>query len=195
MSMQRLSSVLGALVLVSVAMLSASSAASAPQTPQPFPRPPVQPAQPTGGTPPSPAPTTPEPPPVRSVPVPAATPAAQPTEASLGVPLYPNAQYIGSYDAGKSQRFYLYGVVASFADMVTFYRTTLKTRGEVLFETPGTHLFEVSRYRDESMAFPPSVTVKDYTWGGSPGLPNPKAGGQPTHFPTVLQIVPAPSAR
>lgn len=126
--------------------------------------------------------------------MPPPTPLAPPPEGSLGVPLYPNAQFVGSYDAGKGQRFYLYGVAASFADMVAYYRTTLKTRGEQLFETPGTHVFEVGRYREESMGFPPSVTVKDYTFGGSPGLPNPKSGAQPTHFPTIIQIVPPPTA-
>ena len=58
----------------------------------------------------------------------------------------------------------------------TFYRTTLKQKGEVLFESPPTHQFETGRFRDETMAFPPSVTIKDYTWGGSAGYPNPKNG-------------------
>jgi hypothetical protein len=47
-------------------------------------------------------------------------------------------------------------------------------------------------YRDETMAFPPSVTVKDWTSGGSPGYPNPKPGAQPSRFPTIIMIVPAP---
>jgi hypothetical protein len=111
------------------------------------------------------------------------------------VPLYPNAQFIGSYDAGKGQRFYLYGVSVGFAEIVSYYRTTLKTRGEQLFETPGTYTFDLGRFREDSVAFPPSVTVKDYAWGGTPGLANPKPGAQPTHFPTVIQIVPAPVVR
>ena len=40
------------------------------------------------------------------------------------------------------------------------------------------------------MAFPPSVTVKDYTWGGSAGYLNPKRGKQPARFKTIIQIVP-----
>ena len=28
-------------------------------------------------------------------------------------------------------------------------------------------MFEVGRFREETMAFPPGVTVKDWTWGGS----------------------------
>ena len=53
----------------------------------------------------------------------------------------------------------------------------------MLFETPPTHQFEIGRFRDETMAFPPSVTIKDYTWGGSAGYPNPKRGAQPRALP------------
>jgi hypothetical protein len=42
------------------------------------------------------------------------------------------------------------------------------------------------------MAFPPSVTVKDYTFSGSAGYPNPTPGAQPDRFPTLIQIVPPP---
>ncbi len=157
------------------------------QTPQPFPRPASQ----LPPAPPSP-PTVPTSKPPTST-SPAGDIAGAPAEQDLGIPLYPSAQYIGSYDAGRGQRFYLYGVVASFAEMVTYYRTTLKQRGDLLFETPATHIFETTRFRDETMAFPPGVTVKDYTWGGSPGYPNPSRGSTTRHFPTVLQIVPAPT--
>ena len=110
----------------------------------------------------------------------------------LGAPIYPSAQFITSYDAGRGQRFYLYGAAAPFAEIVLFYRTALMQKGSELFESPPTHQFEIGRFRDETMAFPPSVTVKDYTWGGSAGYPNPSRGKQPERFPTVIQIVPAP---
>jgi hypothetical protein len=42
------------------------------------------------------------------------------------------------------------------------------------------------------MAFPPSVTVKDYAWGGSAGYLNPKRGATPERFRTIIQIVPVP---
>ena len=45
------------------------------------------------------------------------------------------------------------------------------------------------------MAFPPGVTVKDWTWGGSQGYPNPKLGAQPARYPTIIMIVPPPPAR
>ena len=110
----------------------------------------------------------------------------------LGAPIFQGAQFITSYDAGRGQRFYLFGATAAFPDVVTFYRTSLKQRGELLFETPPTHQFETGRYRDETMAFPPSVTIKDYTFGGSAGYPNPAPGGKPQRFPTIIQIVAAP---
>jgi hypothetical protein len=53
-------------------------------------------------------------------------------------------------------------------------------------------MFDTGRFREETMAFPPSVTVKDYTFGGSQGYLNPKRGAKPARFATVIQIVPAP---
>ena len=82
-----------------------------------------------------------------------------------------------------------------YADVVLFYRTQLDERGDVVFKEPPTHMFNVGRFRDETMAFPPGVTVKDWTWGGSQGYPNTKLGAEPARFPTVVMIVPPPPAR
>ena len=152
------------------------------QPPRPFPQP-SQPNRPAPFPPPTSTPAS----------KPSAPGADGPSEATLGVPLYPTAQFITSYDAGRGQRFYLYGVTVPFAEMVNFYRTALKIRGEVLFESPPTHQFETVRFREEVMAFPPSITIKDYTFGGSGGYPNPKRS-QPERFATIIQIVPAPGA-
>jgi hypothetical protein len=110
----------------------------------------------------------------------------------LGVPLYPGAQFIASYDAGKGQRYHLYGVNTDFAQIVTYYRTTLKQRGELVFETPAIHMFEIGRFREEAMAFPPSVTVKDYSPDGYLVV---KTGAQGVRYRTIIQVVPvAPGA-
>jgi len=160
------------------------------QTPQPFPQPNQQPSQPPAGT---------AQPPRPAAPPPSSTSASQapagdvPTDATLGVQIFPSAQFITSYDAGRGQRFYLFGTATPFTEIVAFYRNVLKQKGDVLFESPPTHQFDIGRFRDETMAFPPSVTVKDYTWGGSAGYPNPKKGAGPERFPTVIQIVPAPA--
>ena len=116
-----------------------------------------------------------------------------PTEASLGFPIYPSAQFIGSYDAGRGQRYYLFGSELRFVDLVKYYQNTLKNRGTLVFDAPATHIFEIGRFREEAMAFPPGVTVKDYTWNGSAGYLNPKKDGKPARFPSIIQIVPAPA--
>lgn len=154
-----------------------------PPVPQPFPRPGTSqpaPQQPPSG------------PPAGAAPVRAPAPGseAQPTEATLGVPVYPGAQFITSYDAGRGQRYYLFGSAASFVDLVTYYRSVLKEKGEVVFDVPATHQFDVGKFNDETMAFPPGVTVKDFQSNVSQGYPNPKPGGQPARFPTIIQIVP-----
>jgi hypothetical protein len=110
----------------------------------------------------------------------------------LGAPVYPGAEFLASYDAGRGQRYYLFGTNTPFAEIVTYYRNILRQRGTVVFEAPATHIFDIGRFREETMAFPPSVTVKDYTWGGSQGYLNPKRGAKPARFITIIQIVPAP---
>jgi len=172
-----------------VAAVSAVAATAAlAQTPQPFPRP----------APPPPAPAPPTVQPAPQAPPAAATPVdpSAPTEATLGVPIYPTAQFITSYDAGRAQRYYLFGASAPFGNLVAYYRTVLKERGDQVFTQPPTHMFEVGRFREETMAFPPGVTVKDWTWGGSAGYPNPRPGAQPERFATIIMIVPpVPGAR
>ncbi|OFW13650.1 MAG: hypothetical protein A3F70_01955 [Acidobacteria bacterium RIFCSPLOWO2_12_FULL_67_14] len=157
------------------------------QTPQPFPRPntPSPPTAPPAQPAPAPAP--------QASPAPQPDPAV-PTEAALGFPIYPTAQFVAAYDAGRGQRYYLFGTSAPYAELVTYYRTMLKERGDQVFEQPPTHVFEVGRFREETMAFPPGVTVKDWAWGGSTGYPNPKPGAQPPRFSTIIMIVPAPAA-
>jgi hypothetical protein len=108
-------------------------------------------------------------------------------------PIYPTAQFLASYDAGRGQRYYLFGTSAGFAEIVAYYRTQLNERGDLVFEQPATHMFEVGRFRNETMAFPPGVTVKDWTSGGSQGYPNPRPGTGPARFPTVIMVVPPPA--
>ncbi len=148
--------------------------------PQPFPKPGAsQPAKP-----PSPPPATPAPAPKPG------QPEAAPTEAMLGVPVYPGAQFLTSYDAGRGQRYYIFGSTAPFVDLVTYYRTVLKQKGELVYDVPATHEFDVGKYREETMAFPPGVTIKDFQSDVSEGFPNPKPGGQPARFKSIIQIVP-----
>jgi hypothetical protein len=140
----------------------------------------------------TPAPSTAAAPAARAIQWPSLLEEPVPSEAQLGVPVYPNAQFLRSYDAGHGQRFYLFGAQASFTEIVNYYKTMLKQRGELVFERPATHAFETVRFREEAMAFPPGVTVKDYAGTGSAGFPNPRPGGEPQRFATIIQVVPAP---
>jgi len=160
------------------------------QTPQVVP-------QPAGSRPNQPARPAPAPPTTATAPAPqqpaassAAAVEAAPTEATLGVPVFPNAQFIASFNAGRGQRYYIFGTAASFVDLVNYYRTTLKQRGELTYEVPATHEFDIGKFDEDRMAFPPGVVIKDFQSDVSPGYPNPKPGGQPARFPTIIQIVP-----
>ncbi|HXG56758.1 MAG TPA: hypothetical protein VNJ03_15380 [Vicinamibacterales bacterium] len=161
-----------------------TAVAAEPQVgPQPFPRPgPSRPSEPAAAQPPSASP----------IDAPLPQDASQPADGSLGVPIYPSAQYITSYNAGRGQRYYLYGTTATFAEIVQYYKTTLRQRGDQVFDQPPLHQFDLGKFREETMAFQPSVTVKDYTWGGTAGYLNPKRGGEPARFPTIIQVVPNP---
>ena len=166
------------------------------QAPQPFPK--VGPPNAPPATPPA-APQGPArpaaPPPGGQQPAPPANANAAPSEATLGVPIYPGAEYLTSFDAGQGQRYYLFGTNTGFVEIVNYYKTVLKQKGELVYEAPGVHQFDLGRFREETMAFPPSVTVKDYTWGGSAGYLNPKRGKQPARFKTIIQIVPVPAVQ
>jgi hypothetical protein len=173
--------------------------AAAAQTPQPFPRSPqpsqtqapsrpAEPAAPVTLRAPA---TVPAAPAVPAAPQTAA-PTAEPTAQSLGLPVYPAAQYLATYDAGRGQKYVIFGTTAAFAEIVTYYRGQLMDGGDLVFREPPTHMFDVGRFREETMAFPPGVTVKDFTWGGSQGYPNPRLNGQPARFPTIIMLVPQP---
>jgi hypothetical protein len=168
-------------LVIATWMLAATAAAA--QTPQPFPRP---------GTPAAPPATTTQSakPPAVAPPMTPANPNAVPTKETLGVEIYPGAEYLASYDAGKGQRYHLFGTNASFVEIVNYYRTVLKQKGELIYDEPAIHEFDIGKFKEETMAFPPSVTVKDYTWGGSAGYLNPKRDKQPARFKTIIQIVP-----
>jgi hypothetical protein len=166
-------------MLVVIAFVAAlASLQQQPPVPQPFPRPGTQPARPAQPT---------APPPTAAAALP---PDGVPTEATLGLPLYPGSQFIASYDAGRGQRYYIFGSAAPFVDLVTYYRNVLKQKGELVFDVPATHEFDIGKFNEDTMAFPPSVTIKDYQSDVSQGYPNPKPGAEPLRFPTIIQIVP-----
>jgi hypothetical protein len=131
-------------------------------------------------------------------PPPTPQPAGAPTEVALGVKFFPGALFLESFDAGRGQRLYLFGTNATFAEVVAFYKTELRTGGSELFREPPMQQFDLTKFQKDLMAYPPSVVVKDYAWTGVTG--ELKAGyafvdgTTEKRFQTVIQIVPAPPA-
>ena len=167
-------------------LIAAEAAGQAPVVPQPQPfpgrgsaRPPEQPAARPAAPPEAPAPEAPT------------TPAAVPPE---GLPIYPTAEFIDAFDAGLGQRYYIYGTDRPYDDIVAYYRTLLKNGGRELFREPPTRQFELGRYNESAMAYPPSVVVKDYGWNGAPGYLA-ISGTAEKRYRTVIQIVPATAAQ
>ncbi len=189
------------LVLVSsVALLSAPAFAQTSGTPVPRPFPgSVAPSGPTGAQPSAPpaaqqAPAVTPPAAAGPVPVPSGPTPVPPGSngPDLGdIPLYPTAVFLDSYDAGSGQRYYLYGVPAEFSAVVGFYKSVLRNGGREIYKQPGVQQFELGRFRDDRMAYPPSVVVKDYAWNNSPGYLH-VSGTDAVRYPTVVQIVPPP---
>jgi hypothetical protein len=155
----------------SVFALSAAAAVGA----QSVPPPPVPKPFPTAGQGPAGAPPTTQ---------------TAPDAAAQGLPVYPAAQFLETFDAGRGQQYHLYGTDTAFAEIVAYYKTTLKNGGRVIFQAPLMHQFDLGRFQEETMAYPPSVVVKDYTWNGSEGYLH-VAGTKSTRYKTIIQIVPA----
>ena len=80
--------------------------------------------------------------------------------------------------------------------MVSYYSAILRERGHRVVRRAAGAYVRGGRFREETMAFPPGVTIKDYyTWSGAAGYANPVPGNEPTHYRTVIQIVPAVGGR
>jgi hypothetical protein len=188
----RLGALVGVLAVSATAGIGAQNPPpqTAPPVPKPFPR--------ASGSAPPPAakpadPQTATPPPSSATPAStAARAAARPTEADLGIRIYPAADFLDSYDAGRGQRYFIFGTNDSYADVVTFYKQQ-RGGGSELFKTPPMQKFELDvKFKEDTMAFPPSVVVKDYTWNNSEGYLVIE-GTRERRYKTVIQIVPAPA--
>jgi hypothetical protein len=184
-------------ILTSSAALATVAALSAQSLPVPRPFPGAGGPPESGATEPAPAsrrqPADPaRPPATTSAPAtstPAPAPAASADAPPANLPVYPAADFLESYDAGHGQRYYLYGTDAAYDTIVQYYRNTLRAGGREIFEQPPTRQFDLGRFDDDHMSFPPSVVVKDYTWNGSTGYLY-VSGATEKRYKTIIQIVP-----
>ena len=172
------------------------------QTPQPFPRP---------GEPPQarsvpPAPPVSTDPPRRNLRQPdaaerrtAGDAAAERSECTAGArrlafPIYPAAQFLASYDAGRGQRYYIFGT----DDAIRGRRELLphaarrerqpRVQGAADAHVRGRPLPR----RDDGV--PAGCDGEGLDVGRIAGLSEPEAGAQPARFPTIIMIVPPPPA-
>ena len=172
-----------------IAALSSAAAAQSGGVPVPRPFPSSGPPSPAA----PPAPQAPAPAGASQTPAPAT--AEQPlnspaTPLPTTVPVYPSAEFLESYDAGSGQRYYIYGSNLPYTEVLAFYRSALKSGGREIYKIPPMQQFDLGRFQEESMAYPPSVVVKDYTWNGSEGYLF-VVGVQEKRYKTIIQIVPA----
>lgn len=178
---------LGLVVVMCLVAPGVSGAQTSVPVPRPFPG--------AGGPPststPRPAPPAPAPAGVPKTTAPAEAVAPAPVGPDLpGVPpVYPTAEYLDSIDAGSGQRYYLYGTDAPFSDIVAYYKTVTRNGGREIYRTPGVHQFELGRFDEDRMAYPPSVVVKDYASDSSRGYLH-VDGTNERWFRTIIQIVP-----
>jgi len=167
-----------------------------PPTPPPVPKPFPQPSGTSTAAPAKPAEAAPAPTsqaaPGRTTAPAAPRTAGKPSEADLGVRVYQGADFLDSFDAGRGQRFFIFGTNDTYNDVVAFYKQQ-RGGGSEIFKTPPTQRFELDvKFKEETMAFPPSVVVKDYSWNNSEGYLF-VDGTQEKRYRTIIQIVPAPS--
>ena len=187
---KRLGVCVGVFAVSAAVGIGAQNPPTPPPVPKPFP-------QPTGTS--AVPPAKPVDPPAVSQPAPGKTaapaaprPVTKPSEADLGVRVYQGADFLDSFDAGRGQRFFIYGTNDSYADVVAFYKQQ-RGGGSEVFKTPPTQRFELDvKFKEETMAFPPSVVVKDYTWNNSEGYLY-VDGTHEKRYRTIIQIVPAPA--
>jgi len=177
---------------VTLVLLCAVGAGVYAQAPPPPTTPPPKPQPFPGSSQTAPPPVKPGPSqPAGTEPAPVRPPVGAPTVQDLGgTPVYPGAEYLDSFDAGRGQRYYIYGTNTPYAEIVVYYKNVLKNSGNrEIFRAPAMHQFDLGRYVEETMAYPPSVVVKDYTWNESPGYLV-VTGTAEKRFKTVIQIVP-----
>jgi hypothetical protein len=176
---------------ITIGVIAAGSVAAAQQNPPPTQPPPVP--RPFPGAPIPPAPTS-KPAETAATPGGATTaaPVRPPTQADLGnAPIYPTAEFLDSFDAGRGQRLLIYGVNIPYADLVTYYKVQLRSASNrELMREPPMYQFDLGRFDEKTMNYAPSLVIKDHTWNGSQGYLQ-VTGTSEKRYKTIIQIIPA----
>jgi hypothetical protein len=105
-----------------------------------------------------------------------------------GIPIYPGAQLLFSFDAGRGQHVFTFGTDMPTSDIVAFYRNQLRSSPTEIFRTPLIQQFDIGQFRPDTMTYRPGVVVKDYS--AEPAGYLHVSGTAETRYRSVIQIVP-----
>ena len=185
--MTRIGSIAVLVATLAAGGLSPAVRAQAAPVPRPFPTAGDRSAVPAGAQPEAPAPQRPI-----VTPAPPTAQSGAPTDAMLGFPglIQPSAEFLEAFDIGRGQRCYLFGTNAPFAELVAYYKQVLKDGGRELFKAPAMQQFDLGKFQEQTMAYPPSVVVKDYAAAGDGYVQ--VVGSKDKRFKSIIQIVPNP---
>ena len=106
-----------------------------------------------------------------------------------GVPIYPGAELLSSFDTGRGQWVFTLGTDMPYSDIVAYYKSQMRASGTELFKAPPMYQFDLGQFRSETMTYRPGVVVKDYSTDSQGYLH--VVGTTEKRFRTVIQIVPA----
>ena len=106
-----------------------------------------------------------------------------------GVPLYPGAELLTTIDGAGGQSIFLFGTDMPYSDIIAFYKTQFRISGTEVFRSPAMHQFDLGQFRAESMAYRPSVVVKDYSGTDAVSGYLHVSGTTEKRYRTVIQIV------
>jgi hypothetical protein len=124
----------------------------------------------------------------------AAAPAARdagPDDPRLrGVPVYPGAAFLQSFDLGAGQWLFMFGTNDLYGSVVTFYKGQIGKSTELSKNTPSIQQFDLGPFDAGRMPQRPSVIVKDFTWPDPAGYLH-VSGTAETRYKTIIQVIPA----
>lgn len=106
-----------------------------------------------------------------------------------GVPIYPGASFLESFDLGNGQWVFTFGTNDVYAGVVAFYKEQVGKSTEVSRNTPSIQQFDLGAFDSGRMAQRPSVLVKDFTWPDPAGYLH-VSGATETRYKTLIQIIP-----
>jgi hypothetical protein len=108
-----------------------------------------------------------------------------------GIPLYPCAAFLETFEVGPNQRLFAFGTNDAYLDVVQFYKTQLKKSGEELSKLPAITQFERGTFDSGTMTQRPGIIVKDYAWPAVTDAYLHVSGTTGTRYRTVIQVIPS----